>query len=93
MRVAIFTTALDAFDGPHTRPIGHAGFTADGEPVRVVSVALDVAIDQVEKYLASGARAWNAREWRSELAAGGHADISFVAVDIALFGDSADASI
>lgn len=85
MRVAIFTTCDEVYDGTECRPIGHVGFTAEGEPVRAVRVPLDRAVDQVRRYLAAGGRAWNRHDWIAQVTRyGAHADVSLDTVESAV---------
>jgi hypothetical protein len=63
MVIVIYTTAPEILDGPQTRPIGHAGFTADAIVVRGVSIELGAGVPQIQRYLDAGALVWTENEW------------------------------
>jgi hypothetical protein len=63
MNIMIYTTAPEILDGPQTRPIGHAGFTADAVVVRGVSIELGAGVPQIQRYLEAGALVWTENEW------------------------------
>lgn len=70
MRLVLFTSAPEILDGPHTRPLGHAGMTATGQVLRAVEVELCSAVEQAQRYLANGAVVYDEDEWRAAVKCG-----------------------